>query len=185
MERVVKRFRVLMLSAVATFCAGDAHAQQDASPPGLGNSTATPTGKPFTLPTGIELRQPIKPYNSSRPHDCGNKDEKKAHGTDGHLIALCLMFANRSSAPINVALPPGLIFRSRNAKKQNGILVQSQTIEVPAAAVFYAPLRLYCANGNRPGPGSDDLYDLGPITDAPQLITLFRKLAARISPGLT
>lgn len=169
---------MLMLFAVAALSAHVVHAQ-DASPPGLGNSAAAPTGKPFLLPAGVELRQPIKTYNSSRPQDCGNKDEKKAYGTDGHLIALCLMFTNRSSAPIDVTLPPGLIFRSRSVKKQNGIVVQSQVIRVPPAAIFYAPLLLYCANGNRPGPNEEDLYDLGPITDAPALLTLFRKLAGR------
>ncbi|NIJ19656.1 hypothetical protein FHS95_001325 [Sphingomonas naasensis] len=179
----MKRFRLLLLSALAGLCANPAQAQ-DLSPPGLGNSTAAPVGKPFALPEGVTLRQPIKPYDASRPQDCGNRDAKKAYGTDGHLIALCLQFTNRTGAPIDVTLPPGLIFRSRNVRKQNGIVVQSQVIQVPPAAIFYAPLRLYCANGNRPGPGDDDLYDLGPITEAPQLIALFRKLAGKNLAGV-
>lgn len=176
----MKRFRMLMLPALAIFSANTARAQGFTPNPGLGFSAAEPIGKPFALPAGIELRQPIKPYTSSRPQDCGNKDEKKkVYGTDGDLIALCLIFSNRSGAPTTVALPPGLIFRSRNVKKQNGILVQRVVIEVPPVPVFYAPLLLYCANGNRPGPRSEDLYELGPIADRPELTTLFRKLAGK------
>ncbi len=147
--------------------------------PGLGPSKAAPVGKPFALPLGLELRQPIKYYDSSRPQNCGNKDRSKAYGTDGNLIALCLVFSNKTKAPISVTFPPGFIFVSRRLETQNGILVQSVTITVPPTQAFYAPILLYCANGNRHGNGSGDLHDLGPVVDAPEFQALFRKLQAK------
>jgi len=147
--------------------------------PGLGKSTAAPVGKAFGFPLGIELRQPIRHYDSSRPQNCGNKDRSKAYGTDGNLIALCLVFTNKTKAPIRVTVPPGLIFVSRKLETQNGILVQSVTIDVPPTKAFYAPILLYCANGNRHGSGDGDLFDLGPVIDAPEFQALFRKLQAK------
>lgn len=151
-------------------------AQQAAPFPGLGSSAAAPIGRAFSLPPGLTLLQPIKTYDEARPQDCGNKDRKQAYGSDGSLIALCLMFSNKTNRPITVTFPPGLIFVSRNLDTQNGMLLQSITIEVPPGPAFFAPLLLYCANENRHPGRPRDLFDLGPITDAPQFDRLFRQL---------
>lgn len=131
--------------------------------PGWGESEADPVGDPFTLPVGLEVVGPLKPYKPSDPRDCDDKYENEALG-EGELVQLCLVIRNVTNRPILMELPPGIIFKSRSRDVQNGVLVRKVAFEVPANTVFFQPLLLHCANsGFDPSTHEEIGYDFGPI----------------------
>lgn len=140
--------------------------------PGLGTSTAAPQGAPFSLPEGLVLESPVKSYSPENPVDCDDKYRKEAN-VSGESVTLCLIFNNTTDRAINVTLPPGLIFVSRDPDIQNGLLAQSYTIEVPAGGRYFAPILLYCANLPRSTSGVGQEYSLGPIIQYPAFKELF------------
>ncbi len=146
--------------------------------PGLGKSTKAPEGRPFTLPAGLTLETPIMGYASEDPEDCDDIYGEHAYG-HGALVRLCLIFNNTTGSPINVTLPPGLIFVSKDLKVQNGILTQRISFEVPAGTRFFAPLFMYCVNGPRRSTATIDEYSVGPITEYEDFQELFRLLEGR------
>lgn len=137
---------------------------QNQSRPGMGPSKEKPVGTAYTLPSGVELQKPIKgddPF--CIPVDQKEKDKKGSGG----LVRVCLNFHNTNTQlPITVVFPPGLVLISDSDATQNGILVQTTSIEVPAGrAQFFVPLYLYCLNKTRdPTAGGQDTYSLGPVT---------------------
>ncbi|NBD07618.1 MULTISPECIES: hypothetical protein [Corallococcus] len=143
--------------------------------PGMGRDETAPQGTAFTLPTGLELEQPIKGYNDPDPTDCDDKYEDEAKG-QGELVRLCLIFRNTTNRPITVQLPPGLVFVSRNRGVQNGMLAQRVTIEVPAGERYFQPLFLYCVNSERQPSSPEENYDMGPVTQYADFQELFRLL---------
>lgn len=146
--------------------------------PGLGTSKVAPEGTAFTLPPGLTLEDPVLAYNVEDPIDCDDKFKKEAKGTGG-AVALCLVFFNRTNAPIVLTLPPGLIFVSRDGDVQNGLLAQAATIEVPAGERYFAPLFLYCVNEDRGTSSPKDEYALGPVTQQTELQEIFAFIEAR------
>lgn len=143
--------------------------------PGMGRNESAPQGTAFTLPTGLELEQPIKGYNDPDPTDCDDKYEDESKG-QGELVRLCLIFRNTTNRPIIVQLPPGLIFVSRNRGVQNGMLAQRVAIEVPAGERYFQPLFLYCVNSERDPSSPQENFDLGPVTQYSDFQELFRLL---------
>lgn len=55
--------------------------------PGLGDSTASPTGTPFTLPPGLELDEQPRGYSFYGDERCPDIDEALVHGSGG-LVTL-------------------------------------------------------------------------------------------------
>jgi len=141
---------------------GATHPQRRSAGPGLGLSTAAPEGDPFTLPAGVTLENPILAYSPDDPIECEEK-YPEPEARNGSAVALCLAFRNSTSAPIDVTLPPGLLFVSTSDKVQSGFLVQRLTIEVPPGVRYVSPLLLHCANIDRNTSTQRDEYTLGPI----------------------
>lgn len=146
--------------------------------PGLGNSKAAPVGASFSLPDGITLENPIVAHSAEDPVDC---DDKYPEGPDanGGAVAICLVFRNQTNTPIEVKLPPGLMFVSRSDKVQSGFLVQTVTIRVPPGERFVSPLFLHCANGDRNLSSRGDEYELGPILQGAAFQELFDLLEGK------
>jgi hypothetical protein len=139
-------------------------------PPGFGDSLLLPTGEPFVLPEGIELK--IVSYNPfDKENTCKRPDAEEGEeplpdaGLTNGFVNLCFQFSNRTFGPINVELPPGIIVISSNRENQHGMIFQRMNLEVPSEQDLYAPIKADCMNASRsaPGPGID--YDLGPVTD--------------------
>lgn len=146
--------------------------------PGLGNSKADPVGAPFALPDGITLENPILSYSTGDPVDC---DDKYPEGPDanGGAVPLCLVFRNSTHSPIEVRLPPGLMFVSVSDDVQSGFVVQTITIRVPPGERFVSPIYLHCANGDRGLPSRGDGYELGPILQGAAYQELFDLLEGK------
>ncbi|WP_375756639.1 hypothetical protein [Corallococcus exercitus] len=146
--------------------------------PGLGFSKEDPTGQPFTLPPGLTLENPIIAYSPEDPVDCDDKYSDEANGS-GEEVRVCLIFNNTTNAPITVTLPPGLVLVSTNDDVQNGITVQTVTIEVPPGERYFAPMFAYCANEDRSTTGLDDRYVLGPTVQYKDFQEVFSLLAGK------
>lgn len=146
--------------------------------PGLGFSKAAPTGVEFKLPPGLTLESPIVAWSPENPVDCDEKYSDESYGT-GDEVRACLIFHNSTNAPITVTLPPGLLLVATNDDVQNGIIVQTTTIVVPAGERYFAPLFAYCANEDRSTTGLDDRYELGPVIQQPQFHELYALLEGK------
>ena len=144
---------------------------------GLGRSKASP-GPAFLLPAGLTLENPIIAWSPENPVDCDEKYSDQGYGT-GEEVRVCLIFHNTTRSPINVTLPPGLIFVATNDDVQNGIIVQGTTIEVPAGERFFAPMFAYCVNEDRSTTGLDDRYTLGPVIQHQDFQELFAILEGK------
>ncbi|MCY1044242.1 hypothetical protein OV208_23185 [Corallococcus sp. bb12-1] len=153
--------------------------------PGFANSDKEPEGLPFNLPAGIELTDPIKGFNPFDPDgSCKREEDEKALAPrgSGDLIRLCMEFRNTTNGPINIELPPGLIFVSSSQKVQHGMLVQGLTIEVPSDQYMVAPIKGYCLNDTRSGNAPTDLFKKGPVTQYSDFKELFALLASKQLP---
>lgn len=150
---------------------GDNNPSGDARP-GMGESLVEPTGNTFTLPKGLEWVTPVKGYSIFEYEKCNDQDYTKARGS-GDLVRLCLGLSNTTGQPISVVLPVGLIFISSSLKTQNGMLVQSVTIEVPPAQTFFTPLFMYCINDGRDPSTPEDEFKPGPITTYSDFLQFF------------
>jgi len=143
---------------------------------GFAGSEEEPEGTPLILPTGVTL-EGIEPYNPIDETDC-NGEPRVGAPAEGY-VPLCLLFRNSSKQPVNLQLPPGLIFISKATKIQNGILVQKVSREIPAEQYLYVPIRAQCLNGSRFFPGVGDLYRIGPVTQYAPMLDLIKKLETK------
>ncbi|NID09649.1 hypothetical protein [Fibrivirga algicola] len=134
------------------------------SAPGFGRSDKRPEGTPFTFPAGITLVS--KPqFDEDCRYDARKSKQVKGSGND---VALCVSFSNSTNAPIRVELPPGLIWVAEKSEvsrdvSQNGILVKTVTILVPAHTVQTTWLVAYCINFDRSSTRPGDTFEAQPI----------------------
>lgn len=139
---------------------------------GFGDSKEHPVGVPFNWPAGIRLLD--KPNSTE---DCF-KDSKKHNRFHGHggNVQICLNLYNDTNAPIQVKLPPGLMFVAKSLKVQNGFIVTGVTIEVPPKEQYFATLYMICANTDRSSPDNDEIEEQAIVTDHPALRELAKLL---------
>lgn len=141
--------------------------------PGFYYSDERPVGTPFEWPKGITLVGKVK-----SDFDCFDEAYKKnRHYGNGSLVYVCLNLLNSTNKPINVTLPPGIIWESESTQAQNGLLIKKVSIEVPAAEQYFALLHAYCVNPGRSGSIGYD-YKAQPIlTSHPGMEQLYRLVA--------
>ncbi|SDD83452.1 hypothetical protein [Niabella drilacis] len=151
---------------------------------GWGSSVADPEGTALHFPQGIELVQAkVAPEEYEEESECTRREygmeRVSGLGLDGK-VTLCVNFRNTTSAPINVTLPPGLIFISTDIKKQNGLLSEKVTFEVPAKQVYFHQLNLHCINiAREPARKKDLQFRLGPVTNVQLALDLLKFLETK------
>src|SRR5947208_3215810 len=97
---------------------------------------ATPSGTPFTLPTGVTLAGEI---TGDVEPNCGPKSFVE-YG--GDYLPVCIGLKNTTTAEITVTLPAGLTFIPKDPMAQNGIILQSHDLTVAAGETAYFSFRL-------------------------------------------
>lgn len=171
---------------IAASIAPSAHAFVDdevVGLPGMRDNKEPPVGIPFVLPEGVELVEPMLTYNFFDENDCKNPEDDAPppeYGAANGAVQICMVFNNRTGRPINIEFPPGIIVESESTELQNGILIQTASIEVPAKPIM-VKLKFDCANVTRTAPAglSGARYRLGPVTQHPHIVEALRLLADR------
>lgn len=160
--------------------------------PGFGASDLPPKGRPFVLPAGVSIVQPIPGINRFEYEKCRNEEDgeeaPQEYGS-GDSVQLCVEFRNTTGKPVTVDLPPGLIMESETTDTQNGLLIQRASIVVPAKSVHYSLLYLYCMNSSRGQSGPDSRFRVGPVTQEKDFLEFFdllknKKLPAKVEQNL-
>ncbi|WP_052273490.1 hypothetical protein [Flavihumibacter solisilvae] len=147
---------------------------------GFGHSIDWPEGSLFALPAGITVEEPIRGYSEFTPEYCDDKTGDDAVGF-GNMVQVCIPFKNNTGLPVTIICPQGLILVSKklsvtgeNLRIQNGILVRTATIVVPAQTTWYQPLFLFCVNSGWQASAPGFEYELGPVTNDKDMLDLFR-----------
>ncbi len=151
----------------------------ESSAPGFGSSKSRPEGTPFVFPAGVTLVDKPRADGS-----CWNqaKEQNKVRGSGG-VVGFCLSFSNANDFPVRIDLPPGLIWIAEKNEmfqdiSQNGIIVKTVTLHVPAHAIETAWLLTYCINVDRSTGRPGDSYESQPIlTSHPGIKALAQQLA--------
>lgn len=144
--------------------------------PGIGRSTAEPTGTALELPVGLMSPERFAGYSEDhcRRDDDSRTDLEIGHGLN---VQVCLSLINTTAQPITLSLPAGLIFVSWDDETQNGLLITTETFEIPPGdEPFFVRLGLHCLNIGRSPSGLGDDFRLGPVTGDPLLHRLLERL---------
>lgn len=110
---------------------------------GFGPSKKALTGSPYILPTGISMSGRIKTNMSS----CSSGSFFECV-TDGEL-PYYITLQNSNSTATTVIFPAGLVIPSQDTLYQGGVIVQNDTVIVPASSSICVNLNAFCINHNR------------------------------------
>jgi len=127
---------------------------------------ATPAGTPFSLPAGVTLEGDIS----------GDVDvhcaDKSAVENASDLDLACVGLRNATAAEVMVTFPAGLTFVAKTPTTQNGIIIHSHDVTVPAGAVKYFYFRPASLNQACDPTSTKDVYTLGNVTTDPKLVEI-------------
>ncbi|MBS1512983.1 MAG: hypothetical protein JST86_19245 [Bacteroidetes bacterium] len=141
---------------------------------GLGDSTGSPSGTPFVLPSGIIYFEEIKTITNPL---C-TTDTMRFFGC-GKFVRLAVHLRNNNFTAVTVTFPKGLILTSNDPAFQNGALLQTFATNVPANADWCVNLYLACLNKNRHEPANAATYGNPVITNNSKLIELTELLSSK------
>jgi hypothetical protein len=167
--------RALALALLIAGCSSSSNTGSEGSAASAGSGDcktgknapfATPAGTPFTLPTGVVLEGEMT--GDVDPH-CSGKSFVE-YGSD--LISICVGLRNTTAADITVTIPAGLVFLAKDPAAQNGIILQSHDLKVPAGAVAYFYFRPFCLNEHCLFGRKEDRYTFGNVVSDPRLLEI-------------
>lgn len=160
--------------------------------PGLGNMEGELTGKPFTLPDGIELESEIKGYGSDVKSALDKKNQslvddefefllKQTKSTielvgSGYYVKLAINLKNNKDKNIDVEFPSGLIIKSLSGKYQHGLLIKKVKVTIPAKSTHSIALFMYCGNANKGSSSTYETYEWGVISNSSVIVDLCERL---------
>ena len=151
--------------------ADDEEEQEAVVRPGLGRSTAAPTGTPVALPTGVSVESP---FAGAEEAFCDTED-----GTTfgaGLRVSVCMPVTNADAQAQELELPCGTLLVSQTPGVQNGLLLQRVVLPLAPGATRTFPLFAFCANEERELSTPAARYVLGPVTDDADVLELCRLL---------
>jgi hypothetical protein len=169
---IIRLFVTLSVLCTAFSCSKDSDPtlviDQPGQIPGLGDMPGEPTGKPFSLPSGLELKQDIT----------GSAYDEKVDTIvgAGFDVRLLIVLENKTAKAIDLVFPAGLIFKSKNNDRQHGLLLKKVSVHIPADATLTFQLIAFCCNLSKPAPGEDDVMILGVISNSSLITDLCERL---------
>lgn len=160
----VARAAAFVTAMVLTGCSSSSDTGSASSAEGSGDcktganaAFANPAGTPFTLPAGIALEGEM---TGDVEANCEGKSFVE-YGSD--LISICVGLRNSTNAAITVTIPAGLVFLAKDPASQNGIVLHSHDLEVPAGGVAYFYFRPFCLNEHCIYGRKQDRYTFGNV----------------------
>jgi len=88
------------------------------------------------------------------------------------LVDLVLEIGNSSAAPVTVTIPSGFVFVSSTATYQDGLLLDSTIVQVPANGSVRLLLSLYCLQQSRSTATPTATYVTGAVTTNPGILAI-------------
>lgn len=155
---------------------------------GLGETTGTPVGSPYSFPDGIRVSGFIHGNSPAYYSVAPIIDKEKNPGIQiatndkanyitygyGSLVNLYFSLVNNTNTLINVVIPKGAIsYEAAHVPSyQHGILVKTVNVPVMANDTADVHLQLFCLNAHHGIASSTVPYYLGVVTIHPDLITV-------------
>ena len=127
---------------------------------------ANPAGTALTLPAGITVEGDI---SSDVDVHCA---DKTAIENASDLDLACVGLRNATGAEVVVTFPAGLTFVAKTPTTQNGMIIHSHDLTVPANALKYFYFRPASLNQACDATGTKDAYTLGNVTTDPKLVEI-------------
>lgn len=127
---------------------------------------ATPAGTAFSLPAGVTVEGDVS----------GDVDvhcaDKSAVENASDLDLACVGLRNATAAEVMVTFPAGLTFVAKTETTQNGIIIHSHDVTVPANTLKYFYFRPASLNQACDPTSTKDAYTLGNVTTDPKLVEI-------------
>lgn len=127
---------------------------------------ANPAGTAFTLPAGITVEGDI---SSNVDLHCADKTPIE-NASD--LDFACIGLRNTTAAEVPLTFPAGLTFVAKTVTTQNGMIIHSHDVTVPASTVKYFYFRLASLNQACDATGTADVYTMGNVTSDAKLVEI-------------
>ena len=93
-------------------------------------------------------------------------------GSGMDLVDVVVEFGNAGGAPITVSIPSGFVFVSSSGTFQDGLLLDSVNVTVPASGSVRVLLSLYCLQQDRAAATADAVYRWGELTTNPGILAI-------------
>ena len=88
------------------------------------------------------------------------------------LVAVAVEIGNSSNQPVAVTIPSGFVFVSTTDEFQDGLLLDTLTVQVPAAGSVRVALSLYCLQGTRKAANTSATYRVDAVASNPGLLAI-------------
>ncbi len=137
---------------------------------GLGSRGGDIQGMPFALPEGISVVGEIKG---------GWCDDKQFYIGSGYLVTVCLTLRNDTDESETITFPAGLILVSSTDEFQHGVVLKTETIEIPPNKTVRFAFFTYCGNSARAAASSSAVYSFGPVTSSKLIARLINDLKGK------
>jgi|GEM_PF-3247799 len=138
---------------------------------------ANPAGTPLALPAGVTIEGEL---TGDVDVSCKGKTYVE-YGSD--LILVCVGLKNSTTAEVEVTMPAGLSFIAKNPATQNGIILHSHVLKVPAGAVAHFYFRPFSLNRACAPGGTDDRYTMGNVVTDPRIAEVISLASTKVING--
>ncbi|MDH6357917.1 hypothetical protein [Parabacteroides sp. PF5-9] len=152
---------------------------------GLGATEGPLTGKKYELPDGIVATDKIKgafddyfdaSFNANQPSALRalwsySVDYDVSVGS-GYAVTVLLPLENITDKDIELTFPAGMILKSKNNDRQNGLLIKKATVTVPKKEKLRVILNMYCCHETKPAPSNKDEMEWAVITNSSLLLEI-------------
>jgi len=97
-------------------------------------------------------------------------------GSGEGYVDLLFPLRNVTSTPITITFPAATIMRSKAGDCQNAVLIKQVKVIIPANSDYLLCVVFYCGNLSKSSAYSDDIYELGVVSDAKPLLDLCERV---------
>jgi len=144
--------------------------------PGFGPSTAAFSGANWQLPQGIELKDSIREAAWWEDvHGGAPIPGSQYRGLPGGTFMVCIYLQNTTGGAITIDFPEELLILSNTVQAQNGLIINLETVTIPAHSEIVIKADVFCINLTRSIPDlyTDDgvlqAFSFGPATVPPAI----------------
>jgi hypothetical protein len=99
-------------------------------------------------------------------------DPATMFGSGQLLVVVAVEIGNSGNQPVAVTIPSGFVFVSVSGTYQDGLLLDTITVQVPAAGSVRLVLSLYCLQGDRHAATTSAIYRADAVTTNPGLLAI-------------